>query len=162
KSGTRPRAIGVDNPMQARRLALMDSRKKTNCETVSGAGCWAFPPQHPIPFFIISTVPALDLGERPVYLSGRTMMSPDGDGRGPEAYRDYLLLLARLQMDARLQGKFDPSDVVQQTLLKAHAHWGQFRGTSDGARAAWLRTILAREMANALQKFGRHPGREEV
>jgi RNA polymerase sigma-70 factor (ECF subfamily) len=72
----------------------------------------------------------------------------------PERYRDYLLLLARLQIDARLQGKVDASDVVQQTLLKAHQKRDQFRGRTAEEHAAWLRVILVHALADAARKYG--------
>jgi RNA polymerase sigma-70 factor (ECF subfamily) len=64
-----------------------------------------------------------------------------------DRYRDYLLLLARNQLSPRLRARQDPSDVVNQTLLDAHKDRGQFRGTTAGEMAAWLRQILAHNLA---------------
>jgi RNA polymerase sigma-70 factor (ECF subfamily) len=74
--------------------------------------------------------------------------------RSLERYRSYLLLLAGLQLDARPRGKIDPSDVVQQTLLEAHAKLGQFQG-DDSALAAWLRQALVNNLRDAWRALRR-------
>lgn len=70
-----------------------------------------------------------------------------------ENYRNYLRLLARLQFDSRLQGKLDPSDVVQETLLKAHLAQSQVGSMSDPELAAWLRKILANTLTDAVRRY---------
>ena len=78
---------------------------------------------------------------------------PEGADLG--RYRNYLRLLARVQLGARPGGKLDASDLVQQTLLEAYQKRAQFRGTVESERAAWLRTILARNVTDALRAAGR-------
>jgi len=70
-----------------------------------------------------------------------------------ENYREYLLLLARLQIGVRLRAKLDASDVVQQAILHAHERRAQFRGQSEGECLAWIRAILANALAAAARKF---------
>src|SRR6516165_736562 len=70
-------------------------------------------------------------------------------------FRDYLRLLAGLQIGPRLRVKIDPSDLVQQALLKAHQARAQFRGQSSAEMAAWLRQILAHTLADLVRDFGR-------
>jgi RNA polymerase sigma-70 factor (ECF subfamily) len=71
-----------------------------------------------------------------------------------EPFREYLRLLARLQIPHRLRSKVDESDLVQQTLMTAWAKWEQFRGEDEATLAAWLRQILANQMAGAYRRYG--------
>jgi RNA polymerase sigma-70 factor (ECF subfamily) len=77
------------------------------------------------------------------------------DAQSLDAYRPHLRLIARLQLDPRLRGKLDPSDIVQQTFVKALQALDQFRGHTEAELGAWLRQILARTLANALRDLQR-------
>jgi RNA polymerase sigma-70 factor (ECF subfamily) len=70
-----------------------------------------------------------------------------------ELYRSYLTLLARIQIDRRLRGKLDASDVVQETFMEAHRDFGQFRGTTEAELTHWLKKILAHRMAKTIRHY---------
>jgi RNA polymerase sigma-70 factor (subfamily 1) len=61
----------------------------------------------------------------------------------PNVYRSWLKLQARLlRRDPRLNARLDDSDIVQDTLARAVAKRGQFRGSTEPERLAWLQAIL--------------------
>jgi len=70
-------------------------------------------------------------------------------------FRKYLTVLASVHLDPRLRGKLDPADVVQQTLLRAHVALPTLRAVDLPAVAAWLRKILASELADTVKHFRR-------
>ena len=87
----------------------------------------------------------------------------DGDevalGRLLELYRNYLRLTARSLIGASLRVKLEPSDLVQETFLKAHREFAGFAGQSEPELVAWLRRILARTLADQV-KHHRRKGRD--
>ena len=87
--------------------------------------------------------------------------SPARGARQPSDAADWLLryeawlkLLARREIDSRFAGKFSESDAVQQTLLEAWRCWDRFRGQDEPQRLAWLRQILAHQLAHLARHFG--------
>ena len=90
--------------------------------------------------------------------------SPHQNPLAIETYREYLHMLARVRIGPRRAGPgtIEPSDVVQQTLLKAHAGLGGFRGDSPQEMAAWLRTILERQIIDEADRRSRSPERRSI
>ncbi len=70
-----------------------------------------------------------------------------------ENYRSYLKLLARIQIGLRLQAKVDPDDVVQEVFLDANRQIMHFRGESLDAFTAWLRKLLAGQLAQVIRRY---------
>lgn len=70
-----------------------------------------------------------------------------------EHYSSYLMVLARVQIGRRLQGKADPGDLVQETFLEANRQFPQFRGLTEAEFKAWIRRILAGQVALLLRRY---------
>src|SRR4051794_37411540 len=76
----------------------------------------------------------------------------DALGRLLESYRNYLHLLASLQIDRRLQVRVSPSDLVQDIMLGAYRDFAQFRGENERQLLAWLRQILINRLDVVVQR----------
>jgi RNA polymerase sigma-70 factor (ECF subfamily) len=85
---------------------------------------------------------------------------PEAVGRLLEPFRPYLLTLAEGELDPSLRPKLGHSDLVQDSLLRAHERFEAFRGDSPEALRGWLRRILLRRLANWRRHFaGTHKRR---
>ena len=63
------------------------------------------------------------------------------------SYRQYLRLLARMQLNSLLRTRVAPSDVVQESVVRAKDAFATFRGETEAEWLAWLRRILATQLA---------------
>jgi RNA polymerase sigma-70 factor (ECF subfamily) len=70
-----------------------------------------------------------------------------------EDYRAYLRLLAQLHVERPLWGKVDLSGIVQQTMLEAHEAMLKAGPQQGGHLAAWLRRILANNLADEIRRL---------
>lgn len=69
-----------------------------------------------------------------------------------DQFRPYLSVLARIYWGRKYRRRLDTSDIVQQTLLRAHQAWATFRGQEAAELTAWLRRILSSTIANAARE----------
>ena len=70
-----------------------------------------------------------------------------------DRWRKYLLLIANENLDRDLHAKIAPSDIVQQSMIDAQLHIGDFRGNSEAEFRAWVRTILRNNVHAARRRF---------
>jgi RNA polymerase sigma-70 factor (ECF subfamily) len=81
-------------------------------------------------------------------------------GLAVERFRSYLLLLTQARLRGVPETRINTSDLVQQTLLDAHRQRQQFCGDGPPEMAAWLRRMLACDLANAQRAL--HRGKLDV
>lgn len=57
------------------------------------------------------------------------------------------------RISRKYQAKFDESDIVQETLVDAQRHLGDYRGQSEAELTSWLRRMLSRNMIDAVRRL---------
>ena len=70
-----------------------------------------------------------------------------------ESVRSYLLLVAERELGRDLRAKTDPSDIVQETLLKAHRDFENLEGCTETQFRAWLRGIMRHCILEVRRQF---------
>ena len=78
---------------------------------------------------------------------------PEALGKLLAMYCSYLRLFSRVQIDRRLRGKADVSDLVQETFALAHHAFENFRGETEQEFVAWLRQILISRLARLIRRY---------
>jgi RNA polymerase sigma-70 factor (ECF subfamily) len=78
---------------------------------------------------------------------------PEPSRAALEGYAEGFRAQACFLLDPRLRSLFNASDIVQQTLLRAHENWEQFRGKTQGELGAWLRQILCNQLRTYMRRY---------
>lgn len=73
-----------------------------------------------------------------------------------EEFGNYLLVEARRIMSIQLQREVDPSDMVQETFVKA-LRGAPFNGNTNAQKARWLKTTLCRVILDELDRLPPDP-----
>ncbi len=84
--------------------------------------------------------------------------SEEGGGVGErlERHRARLRATAGGLVGPSSRAEIDPSDLVQETFLRASRDFPRFQGVDDRALLAWLLRILANHMKDQVKHHGRH------
>jgi RNA polymerase sigma-70 factor (ECF subfamily) len=86
--------------------------------------------------------------------------STEALGRLLEGCRAYLLLIANQHLDAALQAKGGPSDLVQETFLEAQHDFARFQGHTHQDLLNWLRGILRHNLLDFRRCYRDRAGRQ--
>jgi RNA polymerase sigma-70 factor (ECF subfamily) len=78
---------------------------------------------------------------------------PEALGRLLDTFRPVLLAAAIAGWDDDLRAKAGASDLVQESLLEGQRDFAAFRGRGPDELLAWLKQILAHNIANLRRQF---------
>ena len=95
---------------------------------------------------------SLNETEDPIELIRQSGADPKVLGRIWDHYRDRLRRVVRLRLDRRLQGRADPSDVLQEAFLDFQSRAAEYANSPDMPFYLWLRFLTGQR----LQLFHRH------
>ena len=110
------------------------------------------PPIAPIPLATAISVGSQDRPNVAELINHARLGHGSSIGALLQLYRNYLTVLATTQIERRLRSRLSPSDVVQETMLRAHKNFGQFRGATEPELVAWLRQILVNNLAKFVEQ----------
>ena len=77
-----------------------------------------------------------------------------------DVYRGYLLSIADKKLSRGIVSKVAPSDLVQETLLKATRSFGEFHGSSELELRSWLKRILERQVVDTYRYYREYARRD--
>src|SRR5271165_5761497 len=77
----------------------------------------------------------------------------DALGQAIQACRRYLLTAAEHDLAPDLRAKEGASDLVQETLCEAYRDFQRFEGQTEVELRAWLRRLLAFQVAHAARRY---------
>jgi RNA polymerase sigma-70 factor (ECF subfamily) len=63
-------------------------------------------------------------------------------------YRNYLRMVVRSGLGAKLREKVELSDVVQEALVEVVRQFPQFTGTNEAALVGWMRRLVGQKLAD--------------
>lgn len=108
-----------------------------------------------------SLTPTPKLKRRALRLLGALRAGSEGAGiELLELYRPYLLAIANEEFDPALRAKAGPSDLVQETLIRATKELPGKIHDDETEFRAWLRKILIRRMDALRQRYRRTAKRQ--
>src|SRR5262245_3183055 len=87
------------------------------------------------------------------WLAAARAGSREALGKALEATRQYLLSIARQELDPDLRAKNSPSDLVQETFVEAQRDFAHFRGDTEGEWLAWLRQLLLHRVGKLRRRY---------